>query len=285
MAFSKGKESTEAAVVKRYIGVAPVKVLAINPTKEKLEELYGTTLDKDVEYTGEQDGVKTARIDFIVKTSDKCAVDMTTKVTFFLRKEFMFNKDNSKVKVMDKYARTAWVTKEECKAHAIPQYSNGPANISAEYRPLYRGEEEMTLFVKNWINIDDVMTYNKKTKTWSMVDNPSSCEAQFDTAVLEAAFEGKFDKIQEMVDYQPNNVVQVMFGVKTNDEGKEFQTAFTRMTLRAHSTNYDGLEAALNEAKSNGAYPTTEFKVCTIEEYAPAPTNLETTEPANTDWF
>ena len=50
MAFAKGKESVEAAPVKRYIGVAPVTVLAVNPTKAELEKIYGITLDNTPEY-------------------------------------------------------------------------------------------------------------------------------------------------------------------------------------------------------------------------------------------
>ena len=72
MAFSAGKESTEGGVIKRYIGVAPVKVLAVNPTKSELEAIYNTTLEKDVEYVGSKDvdgeKVPYVRIDFIVKT-------------------------------------------------------------------------------------------------------------------------------------------------------------------------------------------------------------------------
>ena len=68
MALAKGKESTEELEIKRYVGVAPVYVLAVNPNKAKLEELYGRKLDKEPEYVTEKDGVKSARIDFIVKT-------------------------------------------------------------------------------------------------------------------------------------------------------------------------------------------------------------------------
>ena len=45
MAFANGKESTEGASIKRYIGVAPVYVLAVNPTKAELEQIYDTTLE------------------------------------------------------------------------------------------------------------------------------------------------------------------------------------------------------------------------------------------------
>ena len=50
---AKGKISSEGGEVKRYIGVAPVFVLAVNPDKKKLEELYGNTLENDPVYVGE----------------------------------------------------------------------------------------------------------------------------------------------------------------------------------------------------------------------------------------
>ena len=39
MAFATGQESKEGGSVKRYIGVAPVFILGVNPSKEELEEL------------------------------------------------------------------------------------------------------------------------------------------------------------------------------------------------------------------------------------------------------
>mgnify|MGYP003479508350 CR=1 FL=1 len=39
-AFGKAVESKESAPVKRYVGIAPVKVLAVNPTKKELEAIY-----------------------------------------------------------------------------------------------------------------------------------------------------------------------------------------------------------------------------------------------------
>ena len=44
MAFATGKESTEGGVVKRYVGVAPVFVIAVNPDKKTLESIYNTLL-------------------------------------------------------------------------------------------------------------------------------------------------------------------------------------------------------------------------------------------------
>ena len=282
MAFSAGKETLEGGPVKRYIGVAPVKVLATNPTKAELEALYNTTLEKDVEYTGSQNvegkDIPYARIDFIVRTDKEKTktpdnnegIEMTTKVSYFIRKEYRFNRDGSKVQVIDKYGRTAWVTKEQANNHEIPQYKNGPANIDASYRPAYVGEEDLTNFIKTYLNIPNVQKY--VDGKWLMVDNPSECEARLDG--IDKFFAGDFKELREIMSYQPNNKVKIMFGVRTADDGKQYQAAYTQMVLRNGVTDYSKLDADLQERKLNGAYPNVEFEAVTIHEYA-----VEATKP------
>ena len=290
MAFSAGKESTEGGVVKRYVGVAPVTVVATNPTKSELEGIYGTSLDKDIEYTGVQDvdgvSVPYARIDFIVKTvADKVDnIDMTTKISYFLRKEYRFNKDKTKVQVIDKYGRTAWVTKEQANAHEIPQYANGPANLDSDYRPAYVGEEDLTNFVKNYLNIPNVQKY--VDGKWILVDNPSDCEARLDN--IDKFFAGDFKELKEIMSYQPNNKVKVLFGVRTTDDGKQYQSAYTQMVLRNGVTDFAKLDADLKERKNAGAYPTTEFEVVPLHEYkveATEPEDLPESTKAPDGWF
>ena len=290
MAFSAGKESSEGGVIKRYIGVAPVKVLATNPTKAELEALYNTTLERDVEYIGTQDvegkKVPYARIDFIVRTdAEKCdGIEMTTKVSYFIRKEYRFNGEKTKVQVIDKYGRTAWVTKEQANAHEIPEYKNGPANLDKDYRPCYVGEEDLTNFIKTYLNIPNVQKYvNGK---WELVDNPAECEARLDG--IDKFFAGDFKELKEIMSYQPNNKVKVLFGVRTTDDGKQYQAAYTQMVLRNGVTDFSKLDKDLQERKANGAYSTTEFAVTPIHEYNVESTKVEDL-PAATEapagWF
>lgn len=290
MAFSAGKESTEGGVIKRYIGVAPVTIAAVNPTKERLEEIYGTTLDKAPEYTGVQEiegkQVPYARVDFIVKTvADKCdGIDMTTRVSYFVRKEYRFNRDHTKVQVIDKYGRTAWVTKEQATNHEIPMYSNGPANLDKDYRPCYHGEEDLTNFIKAYLVIPNVQRY--VDGKWIMVDNPSECEARL--SEVEKLFEGNFKEIQEIISYQPNNKVKVLFGVRTTDDGKQYQAAYTQMVLTNSTSNYSRLDADVKERKNAGAYSNTEFEVVPLKEYTVDATPIEdmpADTKAPTGWF
>ena len=97
MAFAKGTDST-TEVFKRYIGVAPVNIIGVCPSKKKLEEIYNRQIENEITYTGETEvegkTIKTARVDFIVKTDvDLCGVDLTTKISFFLRNQYRTNKE------------------------------------------------------------------------------------------------------------------------------------------------------------------------------------------------
>lgn len=284
MAFASGKESTEGNVVKKYIGVAPVFVLAVNPNKKKLEEIYNTSLENDPEYLSKVsingDEVDSVRIDFIVKTdADKCGVEMITKIPFFLRKEYRFNKDKTKVQVIDKYGRTAWVTVEQAKNKEIPMYSNGPANLDKDYRPCFVGEEDLTNFIKNYLNIPNVMRY--VNNSWVLVDNPEECEARLDS--IASYFKNDFSELKTIISLQPKNKIKVMFGVRTTEDNKQYQSVYTQMTLKNSVSDYSKLDKDLQERKANGAYATTEFDTCNIKEYVVEPTKFETPELSNTD--
>ena len=280
MAFSKGMESKESNKIARYIGVGSVFVLTVNPNKAELEKLYNTQLENDPEYLSEievgedKHKVQNVRLDFIVKTdADRCSgIEFTTKVAFFIRKEYRYNRDQTKVQVIDKYGRTAWVTIEQAKAHEIPVYKNGPANIDKDYRPAYHGEEELTKFIKAYLNIPNVMKY--VNNTWVMVDNPEDCEARLEH--IENYFKGDFKELRDVIALQPNNKVKVLFGVRTTDDNKQYQAVYNQMFLRNITTDYSKLDADLQERKAAGAYPTTEFTVGELKEY-----NVEATDFSN----
>lgn len=265
MAFSKGAVSTEGNTVKRYVGVSPVFVLGVNPNKEELEKLYNTQLENTPEYLSEvevgEDKLKVpnVRIDFIVKTdAEKCnGIEFTTKVSFFIRKEYRYNREQTKIQVIDKYGRTAWVTKEQYKNKEIPVYSNGPANIDKDYRACFHGEEELTNFIKAYLNIPNVMKY--VNNTWVMVDKPEDCEARLEH--VEDYFKGNFSELREIIALQPTNKVKVLFGVRTTDDNKQYQAVYTQMFLKNNITDYSRLDKDLQERKAAGAYPTTEFIV------------------------
>ena len=305
MAFGKAQESKEAAEIKRYTGVGSIFVVGVNPSKSELEKLYDRELDKDPEYITEKDGVISARIEFIIKTDStaKCnnGIELITKLPVFISKEYRFNKDKTKVQVIDKYGRTAWVTKEQAKNHEIPVYGNGkPANIDKDYRPAYVGEEIVTNFLKLFLGIPNVEKWAKNEETGrrevvGLVDNPQDCECRLEN--IEDYFKGKFNEIRDAVNLMPNNKIKVLFGVRTTDDGKQYQDVYTRKFLSNAVSVYDKLAEDVQNNKDNGAYPNTEFVIADLQEYTVQATNFNNNNndngdmpfdgeaPAATDWF
>lgn len=282
-AVAKGKISSEGGEVKRYIGVAPVFVLAVNPDKKKLEELYGNTLENDPVYVGEaevgEDKKKVAqvRLDFILKIDGtKCKdsqgnpIDALTRVSFFLRNQYRTNNAGDKIQVIDKYGRTAWVTKEQFEKKEIPVYSNGPANLDKDYRPCFWGEEQLTNFIRVYLNIPNVMKY--VNKQWVLIDKPEEAEVRLDE--ISNYFKGNYSELNEILTYQPQNKVKLLFGVRTTDDNKQFQAVYTEMFLKNGVTDYSRLDKDVQERKNAGAYPTTEFEVCDLKVYQVGATDL-----------
>ena len=210
MAIAKGKESTEATGYKRYIGVGAAFVKAVNPNKKEMEALYGREQENEPEYVGtvERDGkdIPNVRISFITNPDpEKYGEGILIPHTYFLRREYRYNSDKTKVQVIDKYGRTAWVTIEQAKNHEIPMYSNGPANLDKDYRPAYVGEEELTQFLINYLNIPNVMKYDRANNKWYLVDNPQDSECRLDE--IEKYFKGDFTELRSAIALQPTNKV------------------------------------------------------------------------------
>lgn len=288
MAFAKGTESTEAQVIKRYIGLAPVYVLAVNPDKATLEKVYNTTLDEEPNYISEAkeaDGstVNTVRVSFLIKTdAEKVGEEVITNATFFLREQYQYNKDKSKVKVIDKYGRTAWATIDEAKNKTIPQYSSGPAKIDADFRPMVVGEEELTNFIKTYLCVPALEVFNSNTQKWGPNPKvtPADCEARLDS--IKNYFKGDFTELREAIKLQPNNKVKLMFGVRTADNGAQYQAVYTRVVLSNNSNSTNKLTTDLAERKSYGAFNNTEFDAGEFREYVVKPTEFNTTPTENT---
>lgn len=289
MAFSVGQESREATPMNHYIGVGSVNVIGINPNKAQLAEMFGLELEEEPVYHGIQQTkegktVDFARLDVVIQTIPEAnnGIEIKNRMSFFVRNEYRFNRDGSKVQVIDKYGRTAWVTNAELQTHAIPVYSNGnQANLDADYRPCYVGEEDLTNFFKTFLNIPSPMVY--KNKQWVPAENLNECLARFDN--IANMFKGDFSEFVNAWKFQPTNKIKILYGIRTTNEGKQYQTFYTRMFLRNSASNYDRLEQDLRSTKEAGGLPTSEFQVVPLQEYVVNSTPLETSQPMGENPF
>lgn len=285
MAIARGTESKEGGF-KRYIGVAPMFIKAVNPNKKEHEALFNTTLEEVPNYLSKVEdnngnSIDSARIQIVFQPdAEKIGFEMPlVTMALFIQNRPRVGQASGKTQVIDKYGRTAWATEAELAAHAIPVYKNGPADIDKDYRPAYVGEEELMELVKTYLCIPNVSTWDDNLK--KMVPNtkvkPEECECRFDH--LENLFKGDFSEITDALGFQPTNKVKVMLGVRTDIEtGKLYQTVYTRRFLRNSSTNFNSLDKELQEmiknAAENGRVLNTEYQAVPVHEYSVEPTNV-----------
>lgn len=285
MAISRGTESKEVQEYKRYIGIAPVFVAAVNPNKQEHEQLFNTQLEEAPVYLDKVEdnngnSYDRARITVVLRPDEeKIGFEMPlVSMSFYLENRPRVSA-SGKTQVIDKYGRTAWVTPEELNAHAIPQYSNGPADLDKDYRPAYVGEENLMEFVKTYLCIPNVTTWDNNQR--KMVPNtkvkPEDCECRFDN--LDKLFKNDFSEVTDALSFQPTNKVKVMLGVRTDVEsGRLYQAVYTRKFLRNSSTNYSSLDKEIQEniknAMENGRAINTEYQAVPVHEYSVEPTTF-----------
>lgn len=265
MAIKIGKQSEEG-VFKLYKGVAAINVLAVNPNKAELERITGRTYDEEPVYRGkDDDGNETMRITFYTKTNPDAKVnsgiELVLPISFTLVKARRVGQQSGKIQVIDKYGRTAWVTPAELESKSIPQYSKGPANISADYRPAVVGEEFLINFLIKWLNIPGPANY--KEGQWIMKDNPEDSEVSINLAKV---FAGDVSELAEVVNMAREYLIKVAVGIRTTEDGKQYHAVFTRDFAKNAVTDYSKLDAAITEFQNNGGAPSTVFDVNPLHE-------------------
>lgn len=293
MAIAKGRETVEREF-KRYIGVAPMFIEAINPNKAEHEALFNTTLEEAPSYIGtksDSDGneFKYARVGVVFRPDiEKIGFEMPlVTMSLFIENRYRYNADKTKIQVIDKYGNTGWPSIEEAKAKAtMLKNKNGElydSHLDKDYRPAYVGEEELMKFVKTYLNIPNYLVYDNDSKSWIVNTkvNAVDCECRFDN--IPALFTGNFSEVKDALGYQPTNKIKVLLGVRTDAEnGKLYQTVYTKRFLSNASTNYSALDKEIqemiNSAIANGRTVNTEYSVTAVKEYSVAPTQFTPTE-------
>ena len=276
LAIGKTQESKEASEgFKKYVGLASCHVLAVNPNKAKLDELMGYESQNDPEYLKEDDQGKQAIITFIVKTDPETnnGIEITQRATITLRPQPAYNKDQTKVQVIDQYGNYTWADVETAKASGKIEH----ATKLDKYRMAYVGECALVDFLKKYLNVPDA--YDYKNGAWVKKEGGKADEGIFTLEKIKDYFKGDFSELKEAIALQPNNKIKLLFGVRTNDEGKQYQAVCTREQLMlnnaAGSNSITRLANDLANAKNNGSFSNVDYRVQELQEYDVQPTNLE----------
>lgn len=277
LAIGKTQESTEAQEFKRYIGLGSTFVKAVQPTKNEIDEFFGYASQSEPEYVREGEQGKEAHITFLLQVDPKVheGIDLKARAMFTLRLAPDYNKDQTKVRVIDGYGNYTWANVEDAKAGKPIVSSNGnPQKIDTKYRMACVGECDLVAFLKKYLCIQDAFNY--VNGTWVKKENAAECI--FGLEHIKDYFNGDFRELKDALKLQPNNKVKLLYGVRTN-EGKQYQAVCTRGELilsnAASMSAVSRLEKDLVNAKQNGAFSNTDYKVCELQEYVIQPTNLE----------
>lgn len=222
---SKNPGTGEFVDVPKYIGVASVNIVAVNPDNAKLRS-FGWSIPLDADEpkyvtTVERDGkqVPSARVRFLVQIQDIEGKPIIP-LDFWIRPDINLNKEGSKCKIIDSYGRTAWGTSAEVKARAIPQYASGPATISTPYKPCHVGEEELVTLLMKYLNVTPFRIFDRNKNSWVESKNPGKLTIDH-WADLCA---GNVKELVEYISLQPDNRVKVVLGVRSTEDNKTYQT-------------------------------------------------------------
>ena len=215
MAWGKVRETHET---QRELlrGCAAVNVLAVNPDRKEQNLILKSDVNLDpIVYTdtttvkdskGNDVEVPRTRITWIVKTDPRIAcnngIETTQFLSFFLSKGYVYShKDGvTKVQVIDRFGRTAWVTAEELKEHKIPVYkiSKGPragqmmpANLDPQYHKAYIGEADLIAHMRAFLNFPRPDEWNNDAQTYVMKTNPQD--------LADADINGMLDNVNKLV--------------------------------------------------------------------------------------
>ena len=292
MAISRGNASKEAQEFKRFIGVCPVFVKAVNPNKAEHEKLFNTTLEEAPVYVQDKEdndgnSYKNVRISVVLQPDvEKIGFDMPlVTMPLFITNQKQHGANSGKYQVVDKYGRFAWATEAEISAKEIPTYSNGKkADISNDYRIAYAGEEDLTNFIRVFLCIPSITKWDNNEKC--MVPNtdvkPEECECRLDIETFEKFFKGDFSEIKDILGFQPTNKVKVCLGVRTDANGKLFQSVYTKKFISNAATNYSSLDKALQAdiayATTHNKALSTEYSAKAVHEYSVTPTTFTASE-------
>lgn len=276
----KGKVQTlgpTESKFKKWIGIVPVQVVAVNPNAKRIMEIFPNRKDwgdpqylQDKEYRGNMH--KWATIDLYMQG----LVPDDTKPIFELRINIIdvynYNKDRSKVQVIDKYAQTTWLPTDLVKAHAWKD--EWESRIDRSYRPAIVGESTLMLFLQKYLGIPMVQTYDAQTKTWKYREDNAKdeCECRLDD--IKKVFKGDFSEILNIFKGMEESWIKIMVGIRHTDEGKIIHIVNDRVFANAHSYTNRMFEREIDNQnkyfEASGTTPYVIYSAEDVHEYTPA---------------
>lgn len=253
MAFSPNESDKKVFTeIKLFTGIHNMKVVAINPNKERLEEIGYKPQNAPVYITTEGD-VKKLRLDFHMNGLGSGGEKIMTKVAFFLENQLRVNRDATKSEWINDFGRTAWSA--EGSPDDVP---NGFTWFKHETaRRSHVGEADLHLFLVNWLNIgpDD--------------------EAKLDNFL--AIFEEDYTELQSLLAGNIDNEVRVLLTVRDS----KYQSVYSKYFDRASNKRTNYWDSHVKNQTSNGYAIKEDYQNSfALQEWTEPATKADAGEPA-----
>jgi len=215
-----------------YTGIAPVSVVAVNPSLDELSDL-GINLRNEPEYKVTLNEEDYNKLVFWLK-SDVAGLSFTTRFEILMQAKHRASKDGSKFMWANNIGQTTW-------SADVPAYDWWKNKDKT--RKAYVGEDTLINFTKAWANV------------------ANGGEVSFDT--IDAIAEGDVRELQEYVKVLSANKLRVLVGVK---DGK-YQAVYNRHFGRLKPMRDDMFIKALNE--DYGSFNAEYNKDLKLQVYSP----------------
>ena len=278
---SESKTGAAFIDMPKYIGVASIKILAVNPDNNKLRAL-GWTVPEDA---AEPNYVSTVTLDDgttrtrtrvrfmaqIQELEDKPIIALD----YWIRPEPWMNKERNKCQIIDQYGRTAWGTQDEIRNNKIPEYASGPAKISLPYAPSHKGQEELIKLLMKYLCCTPFEYFDSKSKTWKKNDKPGTLTIDN----WKALCAGDARELVSYIALQPDNLLKVILGVTTTEDNRVYQTFINTDYLannsRMNNGIYDTADKIINRVKEDGYHDNCQFSAAPVTVFTMTPTVVE----------
>lgn len=189
-----------------YTGVTKMKVLAINPNLEELQEL-GFNFQQEPEYAGQTDeGADKVRLDFILGNEFTKA-----KVSFFLQNTPSKGSTSGKFEFINNFCKSSWGTSLE---EVLQREGKGGMKFFKPNgaRVALVGEVSLMAFLCDWLN--------------------TSPEDEVTLDTLKKIIKGDVKELKEYLNAAKNNEVYVLITATENND-KYYQNVENRFFVRS----------------------------------------------------
>lgn len=241
MALKANNSDVQVVGVKLYTGIAPVTLMAVNPTMEDLQKL-GINSQKEPEYlTMGDDGTQKARIDLWLKTLTGPTI--LNKATFFLENKSRTSKTGT-VQYINNFGQNTWALTAEDATEKVGK--NGNKWFKPEgVRPALSGEVQLMEYLINLLNI-----------------SPSE-EASLDN--FQNLFKGNYKELQAFAGPSMGFRMQSLLTVR---DGK-YQSIYNGWSARFTDKLAAKSLQTYAERQKNSGYPIKEDFTYNFQEYVP----------------